>query len=226
MNSLKIIGIYTFLFLPAFTYAQTAKESTAVGKDTINVLNSHSNSLYAGIDNYVEINRKTIKYKQIIVEVAKGMVMEDENLYIVMVGRPGTTTISLYQYDNGDTLLFAKKTMIVKAVPAPFISFNGKNLNELTYITKSDLKKNKNFEVHLSNDFVEDSEWFKIQSFTIGYTYGQQYISKTCEGASLTNEIISILDRLAPGKEIVFAFILEGSGDMFKRLEPIRLKLY
>jgi len=196
------------------------------GKDTIRVLNSYSNSLYAGIDNEVEINRKNVPYKNLIIECAMGMVMEDDSNYLVIPAKPGTTVISIYQYDQGDTLLYFKKVMHVNRIPSPYITLDRIKLTDYNYLPRQLLTKIKYFEVHLSEDFVDDGDWFKIKGIIFGYPVGQLYVTKSCEGAFLSGEIINIINKLPPGTEATFIFTIAGSGDIFKRLPLIKIKIY
>ena len=215
--------------MPCFsgTYQQDGQKPFIKNQqDTISIISSKRNHLYAGIDNYLEINKKVLPFKNIIVEITKGMVMEDEGLYIIMVGRPGITTLKIYQYDNGDTVVCFKKTMQVLAVPIPFISFKGQDLGKMEYISITQLTQSKCFEVLMTNDFTDDSAWYSIKSISIGYAYGKAYITKSCEGSVLSQDILNELQKISLGKEIAFTFTITGTGDVFKRLEPIRIKLY
>lgn len=196
------------------------------GKDTIHVVNSYSNSLYAGIDNEVEICKKYVPFKNIIVECARGIAMEDSPYYLIVPAKTGTTTITIYQYDNGDTVLYFKKQMRVKSVPPPYITFEKTKLLDYEYLNKKDLLKYKSFEVHLSEDFIDDSQWYTIKEISMGYAIGKLYILKSCEGPKLSNEILKLIQRIPPGTEVAFTFSIAGDGDFFKRLAPLRIKVY
>ncbi len=119
---MKLLNIQALLFLIInASYGQPdfppCVAYDSIGKDTIRVLNSYSNSLYAGIDNEVKIDRKNVPFNNIIIECSMGIVMEDDSNYIVIPAKPGATIISIYQYDNGDTLLYFSKTMRVNRLP-------------------------------------------------------------------------------------------------------------
>lgn len=222
---LSTIFLLSGIIICAVLQANPNKQPQLSETDTIIVITSHNGFLYAGIDNYIEINQKFLPYKNIIVEVAKGIVMQDEDYYMLMVGRPGNTTLSVYQYDMGDTVLVFRRNMIIKAVPAPYIAFNGSKLDDLEAIQKQQLLVVKRFEVKISEDLIDDDDWFQIKNITVGYPYGKMYITKSCEGAELSKEILDEIATIAPGKEIAFAFTLTASGDVYKRIPPIRLKL-
>jgi len=197
----------------------------SIGKDTIKVLNSYSNSLYAGIDNEVVINKKYVPFKNIIVECAMGMVMEDDSNYIIIPAKAGQTLISVYQYDSGDTVLCIKKYMNVKRVPAPYITLDRIKLTDYDYISRELLLNLKYFEVHLSEDLVDDN-WYTIKSLVFGYPVGQHYISKSCDGTILCNEILEDIKKIPAGTEVTLIFTISSSGDIFKRLSPIKIKIY
>ncbi len=226
---LSISFLLAFIFL-INTYGQpnfppcVAFDST--GKDTIRAINSHSNSLYAGIDNQVEINKKNVPFKNIIVECYMGMVMEDEGYYDIIPAKVGTTVISIYQYDKGDTVLYFKKTMNVKRLPQPYITLDKVKLTDYPSISKQILLKKKSFEVHLSDDIIDDNQWFSVKEITIGYQVGQLYVTKSCEGAELPEDLLQIIEKLTPGTEVSFVFTITGSGDVFKRMPPLKFKIY
>jgi hypothetical protein len=196
------------------------------GKDTIKTINSHSNSLYAGIDNYIEIDRKKIPHKNIILECERGMAMEDEGSYIVIPARPGYTMINIYEYDHGDTNLIFKKTMKVNSVPQPYITMDNIKLSNYKYFPREEFSKTNHFMVHLSEDFINDSTWYQIKEIVMGFPVGQQYITLSSEGNSLSDEMLASIQKLMAGKELAFTFTLVGSGGLFKRIPPIRVKIY
>jgi hypothetical protein len=198
----------------------------STGKDTIRVVNSYSNSLYAGIDNEVEISKKYVPYKNIIVECSRGIAMEDSPYYLIVPAKPGYTTITIYQYDKGDTVLYFQKKLQVKSVPPPYIAFQSARLLDYKYLDKGDLLKFRRFEVHLSDDFIDDSQWYTIKEISMGYAIGKLYILKSCEGPKLSNEIIKLIQQIPPGTEVAFTFSISGDGDFFKRLAPVRIKMY
>jgi hypothetical protein len=198
----------------------------STGKDTIKAINSHSNALYAGIDNYIEINKKRIPFKNLIVECERGMAMEDEEMYLVIPSKPGHTMINIYEYDKGDTNLVFKKTMKVNAVPQPYITMDNMKLTDYKYFPKDEFTPTSKFVVHLSDDFIEDSDWYQIKEFTMGYPVGQQYITLSAESNRITPEMLSAIQKLMAGKELSFTFTLVGSGGMFKRIPPIRMRIY
>jgi hypothetical protein len=204
----------------------TSNTFDSAGKDTINAINSHSNSLYTGMDNYIEINRKKIPYKNIIVECERGMAMEDEDSYLVYPSKPGIAIINIYEYDHNDTNLVLKKAMKVFATPQPYVTLDNLKISDLKYLTRDKFKKSSHLQVHLSEDFINDSTWYQIKEITFGYPVGQQYITLSSEGGTLSNEMLDSISKMMPGKEMSFTFTLEGEGGLFKRLSPIRIKIY
>jgi len=197
----------------------------SAGKDTICVLNSYSNTLYVGIDNEIKINRVNVPFKNLIVECTMGLVIEDDSNYLVIPAKPGTTTINIYQYDSCDTSLYFTKSIRVKRLPSPYITLDRVKLSDYKWLSRNLLKTIKCFEVHLSDDFVEDSEWFKVKSFVFGYPVGQLYASRSCEGATITEEILQTIKKLPSGTEASFIFTIEGSGEVYERLPPVKIKI-
>ena len=197
-----------------------------VGRDSIRAVNSYSNSLYAGIDNPLEINKTNLPYTKYFIECSKGMVLDDYPYLIVIPAKPGVVYINYFQYDDGDTCLAFSKKFNVLRVPQPFIALEKTNLSTYPFLTKDQFKKNKKFEVLISEDFVNDKNWFTIKEITIGYPKGKLYVVKSCLGPELTDEIVKGILELIPGKEVSFSFTIKGTGDIYKRVPPIRIKVY
>jgi hypothetical protein len=229
MKIKQLTAMY-LLFVVLFCYGQNDYPPCVAyenhGKDTILVKNSHSNSLYAGIDNPIEISKKSVPFKNILIECSMGMALEDGPNYIVIPAKPGKIMLTLYQYDKGDTVIVLRKLMNVLKVPAPYVVFGGTKISELKHINKIDLLKNNAFKVHLSEDFINDSLWFSVKEITVGYPFGQLYVTKTCEGPKFSDEIRKAITQLIPGSEMSFSFTLAGEGDLYKRIGPIRIMVH
>ena len=73
---------------------------------------------------------------------------------------------------------------------------------------------------------MDDSQWFSIKEIIFGYPIGKLYVTKSCEGPKLSNDIIKCMKGLHNGTEISLAFTIAGSGDLYKRIAPIKLKIY
>ena len=226
----KIVIVFISIFLFQKGFSQTefppCEAFDTLGKDTIRAYNSYSNSLYAGVDNYIAINPATVPFKKLIIECPGGMVMDDEPNYLIIPSRPGTVKISIYQYDHGDTVLFFEKKMNVKPIPTPYITFDGSRLTSYPFISKNKLLKVRRFEVHVSEDFINDNDWYRIKEITVGYPIGNLYKSKTCEGEILSNEMVAELAKLPSGKEVTFSYTIAADGDFIKRIAPIRIKIF
>jgi hypothetical protein len=115
--------------------------------------------------------------------------------------------------------------MRVKRLPLPYVTLDRIKLTDYDRLPKKLLKNIGCFEVHLSDDFVEDGEWFKVKSFVFGFPVGQLYATKECESAKLTDEILESIKKLPPGTEASFIFTIEGSGEVYKRLPPVKIKI-
>ncbi len=226
-------NLFTFLISTVFSltlfgqpdYPPCAAFDTT-GKDTLYALNSYGNFLYAGIDNEVAINKKNVPFKKLIVECSHGMAMEDEENFDIIPAKPGETTISIYQFDNVDTVPVIKKLFIVKSVPQPYVTFDFRKLGQNEFLLRSQLLNTNKFEIHLSDDFIDDSQWFSIKEIFFGYPIGKLYVTKSCEGPKLSDEILKCIRVLPSGTEVSFGFTIAGNGDLFKRIAPIRLKIY
>lgn len=230
LGSQRVLLSFIFGFIPVFIFAQNFPPCTAYdssGKDTIVSTNSYSNSLYVGIDNPVEIVKSNVNCKNLVLKSSNGIVIkEDSYKYTIIPSKTGQLTIKLYQFDNGDTVLIFTKAMNVLMVPKPYITVDRLILSEQQSINRIFFIKNKLFEVHISDDFVDDSQWFKIKEISVGYVKGQFYTSKSCSGSMLTDEAVNLIQNAIPGKDVSFVFTVIGTGDLCIRMTPIKVKVY
>ena len=226
----KIIQLLILLVFPLFSFAQsnfppcTAYDKN--GKDTLRALNSHSNSLYAGIDNLVEVVKTNLNYKKILIKCSNGLVFADNtNTFNIIPSKTGTILLFVYQYDEGDTVLVFTKAMNVLKVPSPYVDIERVKISDIQSIDREFFKKNKRFEVHVSDDFVDDSQWYNIKEFSVGFAKGQFYVSKNCLGSVLSDDAIELISKVIPGKEVSFVFTITGTGDIFMRMPPVKVKI-
>jgi hypothetical protein len=227
----KLIYFVIILLLPFELIAQSnfppCSAYDNIGKDTLRSVNSYSNSLYVGIDNPIEVVKKNITYKNISLVSSQGIVIKDDSYkFNIIPSKTGEILIYVYQHDNGDSVLVFSKVMNVLRVPQPYIAVERMKFNELQSVNKDFFKSNKLFEVHLSDDFIDDSQWFKIKEISVGHVSGMLYTSKSCAGSVLSDEILNMLSNVYSGKEVSFVFTITGTGDLFIRMQPVKIKIY
>jgi hypothetical protein len=198
----------------------------SIGKDTICAINSFGNNLYIGIDNEIKLSEKYFENKNILLKCSPGKIIVDSPLYLVYPSKNGTAIILVYQNNFEDSNIVYKKLFNVLSVPAPAITVGHIPLNTINEISRSELIHKGKFEVHVSDDIIDDHDWFFIKEITLGYSIGPYYKTVTCQGDKFSDEMISAISRLTPGKEVSFAFIILGQGDIYIRVAPIKLRVY
>ncbi|HEY9124676.1 MAG TPA: hypothetical protein PK252_10840 [Bacteroidales bacterium] len=224
MKNIFLLIIFAFqaLILSGKADYPPCQAYTPQGKDTIDAIYSYSNALYAGIDNYIYVDKQKINFP-VLVECTMGLAMEEDTMFIVVPSKPGKTIIRLYKEGDTTGMPVFEKEMEVLAFPKPYIKYDFDRLDTLKYLSLLRLKKTNKFSVALSDDLTNESKWFKVKSITVGYAIGHQYMTYSFESDTIGNEVIA---KLYPGLEISLVFTISGRNGIVIRMLPIKVRIY
>ncbi len=183
--------------------------------------------LYAGIDNPVEINLDDDEdIEEYILEASNGIVFYDSLRFITIPVRSGISRLILSKVEGNDTILKGHKFFHVKSVPDPLLKIDTSCFGEVSVIRKQQLLYADSISIFFSSDIDGSENWFKIKEYSIGYIFGGFYRSYTFQGNQISNATKHVINRISPGKVIVFRVTAESDGKVQKELPVYRLKLY
>ena len=195
------------------------------GKDTIQSALSLSNKLYVGIDNTLNVNKACL-LKPNCITSDNGEAFEDEGSFLVIPSETGFATLKFFQCTKSDSVFLFEKTFEVKSLPKPRILIGDYILNELPFITKTQLSKEGKLGIIVDDDVIGSEKMFRIVDVVIGYSFGKMFVTKRNEGHTFSTEVLDIFMKQPPGREIMFLVHVEGEGGVIKTLPAIRIKIY
>ncbi len=204
-------------------YRYGANLSDSIFKLTL----SRSNTLYAGIDNPVEIDiDDNERFEDYILETTNGVVVYDSLRFITIPVRSGLSRLVLSKIEANDTILKGHRFYRVKNVPDPLLRIDTICYDETSDIYKRQLLQSDSISIFFSPDIIDSENWFKITGYSIGYIFGGFYRSYSFEGDQISSAAKSVVMRISPGKIIVFRITAESEGNIKKEMPVYRLRLF
>jgi hypothetical protein len=192
-----------------------------------NLVLSRSSTLYAGIDNPVEIEiNDNERIEDYILETTNGVVVYDSIRFITIPVRSGLSRLVLLKIEANDTILKGHRFFQVKNVPDPLLRIDTICYDETSDIYKRQLLQSDSISIFFSSDIMGSENWFKITEYSIGYIFGGFYRSYSFKGNQINNAAKSVILRISPGKVIVFRVIAESEGNIKKEMPVYRLRLF
>lgn len=215
-----------FIFYPLILNGQY-RYGESLSDSVFNLAHSRSNILYAGMDNPVEIGiSEHENIEDFILETSNGIVFYDSLRFITIPVRSGLSRLVLLKVEDNDTILQGHRFFQVKNIPDPLLKIDTSFFDETSEIYKRQLIQSDSISVFFSSDIIGSENWFKIKEYSIGYTFGGFYRSYSFKGNRITDAAKIIINRISPGKVVVFRITAESEGNIMKELPVYRLKLY
>lgn len=215
----KLFTILVLIFL--FSVLAYSEEN-----DSIFTINSKSNTIYLGIDNYIYIPDNVIADSTYIVNTDNGIIYKDSLHYNLIPSRLPVAHISIYKLNIKDTILIRNEKFIVRYTPKPCIYIGNKCLNNISGIDKYFLIDNPELKIFVSNDIIGAENWLKIKRFSLGFVYGSVYKSYESENNQMTKEMISTIKNFKPGQKITIKVTLESNSNLTVFLPIYSLTIY
>ncbi len=192
------------------------------GKGLLKTKTSHSNTLYLGVDNIIEINKDQIQVDSFFVKVENGHLFKESKFkYLLIPSKIGVSKIRIFSKKDS-SIIFSSELKVIK-LPKPYIVLNKLKIMDTVAISKDAFMISNSFNVELSPDLIMEDEFYTINDFSMGYKYGSVYMRKNTIGNILTVEMQSIIKKMKPGQEIDFQFYLKSEGDLIQSLPPIKV---
>ena len=225
---LKNKGIYILLILICCPWILTGqyRYGENLSDSIFSLVISKSGTLYAGIDNPVEVHLNDDEsIEDFILEVTNGTVFYDSLQFITIPVRSGISRLILSKVEGTDTILKGHKFFQVKSIPDPLLKIDTACFSEESGIYKQQLLYADSISIFFSSDITGSENWLRVKEYSIGYIFGGFYKSYSFEGSKISKTAKIIISRISPGKVIVFRVIAESEGDVQKELPVYRLRL-
>ncbi|QQS51310.1 MAG: hypothetical protein IPM71_00885 [Bacteroidota bacterium] len=205
--------LITLFFIPSL-YAQS-RFGLDLSAETIFSTSSRSNTLYTGIDNYLELKLdETMGYDSIILQCNNGKVFFD-SCYVVIPRRPGSLRIEVFGFidDNIDTLGY--KSFKVNTLPSPQLAFDEIIVSDSILVDHKDFINADTMFMVYTNDLIGSDKWLRISEFTIGYNYGGYYIGESNNNGAITQEMKELVLNKGIGRWMSVKVICQANSSLF-----------
>lgn len=205
-----------------------SRYGVALDSNKITTLSSKTGILYRGIDNYIQIAPfLQAKYDTILVVSNNGKVFyEKDNTLLVIPSRLGKIRLMLTGISGNDTISLGYSCFAVQGVPEPRLTIDDIPINTHCIIPKRALIDCDSLGIYFSQDIVGSEKWLKVTRFILGYSYGGFFVSHINPSNVFSKETKIIINQIGPDREIGILAIVEGEGELTKKLPVYKITIY
>jgi hypothetical protein len=225
-----ILLVYTLLIFPPITDTIKAqgKYGTQLPEGTIISITSRKGYLYAGIDNYLQVNQSLIsECDTLLIAASNGTILFDTlNMFVLFPDRVGSMRLTIQCMKNSDTLITGYCYFTVFNVPDPVLTLNDQPIGSPLSISKASFLSSDSLGVYFGNDIYGSEKWIRITDFTIGYNYGGFHISHVNNSNKISAKTKEIISNLGPDHEISILISVKTEGNVQKQLPIYMISLY
>jgi len=191
-------------------------------------LSSRKGFLYCGIDNYLQVDYSLATgCDSFILCSTNGLLLNDTlDKFISIPERSGNARLSIHCLIDKDTFTLGYRYFTVIYVPNPCLTLNDRPISSPISLSKYAFLSCDSLGIYFSDDIYGSENWMRITDFTIGYNYGEFYISHLNITNKITAQTREIINRLGPDHEISIMFRVESQGKIQKQLPIYRINLY
>lgn len=233
---IKPISLAFFLLLISFqVFAQKLDSSDSIlikkywDKIQISSVTSKSGNLYVNINNYLELMfpaNEIVPFK-VVLKTNNGSIQIYNNRFVTIPDFIGNSYIKIYIINiNNDTLLVGKKKLTVLGIPDPCLMFGHTMIYEQSVISRKLLLGSDTLKLYFTDDLPESSQWYHIDYFNSGYTYGGAYFYEDNKGPVFSKKSLEIIKKQLPGQELVIKVVaVSPSAKHFRIMPIVRFKM-
>jgi hypothetical protein len=210
--------------------ADSALIKTYWNRVNIKSLTSLNNNLYNGIDNYLTLvcpDQESAAFRFYLTCNNGSIYDYDEGTFLALPQNIGKAFIAIKIITNdNDTLLIGKKTLNVLNLPLPALKIGNTVISENTVISKQVFFSNDTLKLFFSEDLPESNSWYKIEWFSIGYTYGSIYKSVDNYSPVFKAETLKVLQQACKNCELVIKVHTVSPSGILKNLPLVRFSAF
>jgi len=233
---IKPISFAFFLLLISFqVFAQKLDSSDSIlikkywDKIQISSVTSKSGNLYVNINNYLELMfpaNEIVPFK-VVLKTNNGSIQIYNNRFVTIPDFIGNSYIKIYIINiNNDTLLVGKKKLTVLGIPDPCLMLGHTMIYEQSVISRKLLLGSDTLKLYFTDDLPESSQWYHIDYFNSGYTYGGAYFYEDNKGPVFSKKSLEIIKKQLPGQELVIKVVaISPSAKHFRIMPIVRFKM-
>jgi len=199
-------------------------------KIEISSMTSKSGDLYVGINNFL-----TIKFPadenvpfHLVLKTNNGNVQTMNGKFVSIPKYSGNSYVRIYIINvNNDTLLIGRKKLTVLSIPDPCLQLGRTVINEKSTISRKVFLAGDSLKLFFTDDLPESNQWYNIDYFHSGYTYGGAYIYEDNKGPVFTKNALEIIKNQLPGQEFVIKVVaVSPSAKHFRIMPIVRFRIF
>jgi hypothetical protein len=192
-------------------------------RDSVYSITSLSGTLYTGIDNELKVCPGNFNAFQVSTD--NGKVFREDKLIILFPSRAGRTKISFSIFYAEDTLELFSQELQARDLPYPSVYWGNMNVSLSDTIDKYKINSTDSLYFYFSDDIPASSNWLRIKHISIGYRYGNYYLTIDNPGNLLLQKTKNLLLNMKPGQEITLQLTTSNESGITFNIPPIRLKV-
>jgi hypothetical protein len=211
-----------------FAQKLDSSDSTLIKKywDKIQIssVTSKSGNLYVNINNYLELMfpANEIVPFEVVLKTNNGSIQIHNNRFVTIPDFIGNSYIKIYIINkNNDTLLIGRKKFTVLGIPDPCLILGRTVIYEQSVISRKLLMGRDTLKLYFTDDLPESSQWYHIDYFNSGYTYGGAYIYEDNKGPVFSKKSLEVIKNQLPGQELVIKVVAVSPNAKHFRIMPI-----
>lgn len=190
---------------------------------------SKSGNLYVNIKNYLELKHTDgdVIPPNLLLETNNGTIEKENTRFRTVPKFAGNSYIGVYIIgSNKDTLLIGKKKITVVRIPDPCLKIGGAVINEKGSISRNELLKGDSLKLFFTEDLPESENWYNIDYFSSGYTYGGSFIYEDNKGPFFSEKAVDVIKKQLSGQELVIKILaITPKAEHFRIMPIIRFKM-
>ncbi|HEY4787694.1 MAG TPA: hypothetical protein VIH57_16670 [Bacteroidales bacterium] len=193
-------------------------------------ITSRSGDLYAGINNSLEVmfpEGETLPYKVHLTTNNGSIKPLNSDRFVTDPKFVGNSYVRIFLVvSNNDSVLVGRKKFTVSSIPSPCLKIGQTIIQENSTVNRKIFFGNDSLKLYFTNDLPESDDWYKIDFFNSGFTYGGAYFYEDNKGPILSKNAIDVIQKQLPGREMVIKVIsVTPKAQHFRIMPIIRFKI-
>lgn len=228
---LRPLAIFGFILsFGANVTAQTLDHSDSIliskywDKIRIVSITSKSGDLYTNYNNYLEIRmpENVFAPSSTILKTNNGTIEKDDKNLITVPKFAGNSYFSIYMInEDNDTVLVGRQRLTVNRLPEPCLKIGQTVINDQSKVNRNIFFSGDSLKLFFTDDLPESSQWYHIDYFNSGFTYGGAYFYEENKGAMFSKKSLDLIKRHMPGQDFIIKVMAVSPKSFQSRFLPI-----
>jgi GldM C-terminal domain. len=187
-------------------------------------ITSKSGDLYTNYNNYLEIRtpENVFAPSNIIIKTNNGTIEKDDKNLIAVPKFAGNAYFNIYMInEDNDTILVGRQHLTVRRLPEPCLKIGQTIINDQSKVNRNVFFSGDSLKLFFTDDLPESSQWYHIDYFNSGFTYGGAYFYEENKGAMFSKKSLDLIRRHLPGQDFIIKVMAVSPKSFQSRFLPI-----